>query len=256
MTTFLNKHRYMDAEKAARQILDIDPHFAMAYAVLADIARTKGDLEQAAKYYAFAAQFDARNPVYQRRHEEMLSAMMARYMAPSKMKSEQQAPFALGVGFLLVSFMAAYIVLGNETPVFAEVKLVSSWTLGLVGMLLLSGISIGACLVSAGMLDTFGASRSSAVSRVSPSVALGLIAILNFWLSTVFYLLVGITQDAFNASTSRVMGACVAITLLFACAGWSHTAVMGIQTLIWGGNVVYTGALVGWFVSDSLRRTV
>src|SRR5688572_27652751 len=50
------KGLYSDAEKLARQIVEIDPSQATPYAILGDLARARGDMNEAAKLYAFAVQ--------------------------------------------------------------------------------------------------------------------------------------------------------------------------------------------------------
>ena len=68
------------------------------------------------------------------------------------------------------------------------------------------------------------------------------------------YVGVGASQNAFNQSTSRLILSVTGVTMLLAMAAgaWGHMD--GIQTLAWGGNVVYLGALAGWRVADGIRE--
>lgn len=61
------------AETLARQILSRDARQPLPYAVLGDIARSRNDLNEAARLYAYAAQFDPLNTAYQQRYEQLLA---------------------------------------------------------------------------------------------------------------------------------------------------------------------------------------
>ncbi len=254
MNAMLNRHRLADAERLARLVIAVDSRQPMAYAVLADVARFRGDIATAAKYYAYAAQYDGGNPVYERKHEEMLTALSARQAGVAHAQTDQKAPTALWVGLFLIGIMACYSALANEPPLAPKLPMISTWTLAQVAMLLLAGVSAGASLACAGLMESFGVGQSAALTRVPPSLVLGGVALLNFWLATAIYVMVGTTQEAFNASTSRLIGAAAVVALVFAFAATTHTSQAGLQTLFWGGNVAYIGALGGWFVTDSLRR--
>lgn len=94
--------------------------------------------------------------------------------------------------------------------------------------------------------------------RFPPSLILGVVALANFWAALALYLGIGASQNAFNPSTSRIVAAVSLVTgvLAMACA-MSHAddrqAMMG-QTMLWGGNLVYIGALCGWMVADGFRE--
>ncbi len=72
LSKIFGQGRQAEAIDLARAIIERDPRQPLPYAVLGDIARGRGDINQAAKWYAYAAQFDPRNETYQRRYEELL----------------------------------------------------------------------------------------------------------------------------------------------------------------------------------------
>lgn len=256
LTMLLNRGRYVEAEKLARAMVREAPTHALAYAAIADIAQMRGDVPTAAKYYAFAAQYDPKNTIYQRRHEEMLAGLNDRSQA---MQSASAGPsvMPIGVGVFLITLMAAYVVLAKrELPLFPEISLISEWTSSLLVMLLLGGVTAGASLSASGLLARFDASRGSAVIKAPPSFVLAAISVVSFWASVVLYVGLGMSQHSFNPSLSRLLASVVAVVGVLSLAALSRSDVAALQTLAWGGNLAYIGAAFGWFVADLFRRAI
>ena len=82
----------------------------------------------------------------------------------------------------------------------------------------------------------------------------GFVSIANFWLDGLLYLFILLGQREFNYSTSRVVGSVAALTLLMAACAAPSYAINAWQVLIWGGNIGYLGAVLGWMVADAFRR--
>jgi hypothetical protein len=159
----------------------------------------------------------------------------------------------MGVAVCICAF--AYVTLSKEKPLFPGLSLISSWTLGLMVMLFLSGVSVGVSLSIGGLLDRFASVSTTSLGKISPAMALGTVAVVNFWAASVLYLLLGLSQKAFNFSTTRLVGAVAGIVCVAAVsAGWSSAKLEWVQVLAWGGNLAYVGAVCGWLVSDSLKR--
>ncbi len=256
LTMLLNRGRYVEAEKLARLIVREAPTNALAYAAIADIAQMRGDVPTAAKYYAFAAQYDPKNTIYQRRHEEMLAGLSDRSQA---MQSASAGPsvMPIGVGVFLITVMAAYVVLAKrELPLFPEISFISEWTSSLLVMLLLGGVTAGASLSASGLLARFDASRGSAVIKAPPSFVLAVISVVSFWASVVLYVGLGMSQHSFNPSLSRLLASVVAVVGVLSLAALSRSDAAALQTLAWGGNLAYIGAAFGWFVADLFRRAI
>lgn len=248
----INLNRLADAESTADQILNLDPRSAVAYAAKGDIFRIRGDLTNAQKMYAYAVQFDSRNPVYQRKYEEtMTGAERAATKSPLANPERPAAPAMVATFVVLVG--AAYTVLAKEPPLFKEAALASSLTLGQLVMFLVAGLTLGACLVASDVLDPIETTMGTAVAKVPPALVLAVVAVVNYWLATVLYTLVGMTQNALNGSLSRVIGYSGLVTAVFALAKLPMGGMAFGQTLLWGGNLVYLGAAFGWYTADSLR---
>lgn len=254
LVQLFSRGKMMEAELLARGLIRRAPQEAIPYGVLGDILRSKGNLVEAAKMYAFAAQFDPRNPIYQRRHEELLEAAQVT-TSTIHIARDREAKVGPPMVALIVAFLAGiYLVLSRETPLFSGIGVISTYTLGVVGVLFFSGIAAGSSLAMAGWLDRYESTTTNALGRKSPAAVLGVVALINFWAAALLYLFIGFGQRAFNYSTSRVVGAVAFLTLLFSACAFASYAVNAAQVAAWGGNLIYLGALVGWMVADAFRR--
>jgi hypothetical protein len=253
LTMLFSRGQFGDAERLAQRILTTDNRQPIPYAVLGDIARTRGKLSDAAKMYALAVQMDPTNAMYRKRYEEVVrrDASLAQSVVPELSGGQMFAPMVGGVMVLLGCF---YLALSHELPFVREFGPISTWTLGLVAVLFLSGVSVGASLSTAGLLDRLHTLTTNALGRPSPTMMLGLIAIVNFWAALLLFGLLGWGQKSFNLSTTRLALSGAAATVLLAASAATGGIMDGIQVLFWGGNLVYLGSLCGWTVADSFRR--
>lgn len=261
MTTMLNRHRLHDAERLARNLLKRDPKLAIAYAVLGDVSRFRGELERACDYYAYASQYDPDNAGYLRQHEQLVRQTSsptrpATIQAPEEVRDRSTQ--AVLAGGLVASLSALGSVFLRGEALLPGLAWLSSWTMGQFGLMLVAGVAVGASLASAGLLMGFDSAQTSALTRVSPALALGMLSIVNFWLALGVYVLAGITQNAFNSGLSKLMGFVAGTCLLFSVAALigadAPSYGPALQTLLWSGNVLYMSALAGWMVTDSLKR--
>lgn len=256
VSSLFARGRHAEAENLARQVLLAAPRNPVCCAVLGDIARLRGDVNEAARMYAYAAQFEPSNPVYQRRYEELLNSTrtVVDGRQRTRLENEDRQILAPMVGSGLVIGAAVFVALSPEKAIFGKLPFISSWTLGLPIVLFLAGIGVGATLAMGNLLDRFSALTTTATGRAGPTVALGLVAIANFWVAVLLYLLLGGFQRAFNFSTTRtVLGTAIA-TVVIAFGAGLGSAISPGQVLLWGGNLVYIGSLVGWLVADAFRQ--
>lgn len=258
MTILFNQGRTHDAETLAMKILRQDPRQPIPYAVLGDIRRQQGLMPKATEMYAMAVQMDPHNDIYRDRYEELVQISIR----PSKggqnvdadSISSKAQTYALLAALTVTVLGSVFIVLSRETPVFRGWPIIGSWTIGLVVMLFLSGVAIGASMSIAGMLDRFTSLAVTSIGRTSPAVVLAVVAVVNFWAAAILYAIIGLTQGAFNYSTTRIVVAVGAATTLIALACSFGQVIQPIQSFLWGGNLCYLGSLCGWMVADSLGR--
>lgn len=244
--------RLIEAEKQALAMVAREPRQPVPQAILGDLMRMRGEREKALSYYALAAQFEPKNPIYQRKYEETMAGHVGRVTSgPSYAPEVKFQPLA--VGAFLIILMAVYTVFAKERPL--GVPLASLLTLGNLTMLTLSGVVTGSCLVLSESLDSFQFATGSTVSKVTPITVMGLLGFALFWLATLAYFIYGQSQQAFNRSLSLFTASIVGCTLVFVLAAWSKSGELAAQVLLAGPNFVYMGALLGWLVTDSLGRS-
>ncbi len=256
LTLLFTRGSYVESEKLARDILNRDSRQPIPYAVLGDLARAKGHLDEAAKMYAYAAQMDPRNPIYQQRHEELVKTGRAEPKPGRAAVREDRAILSVMVGALLLVSTALYVWIASEPAIAPGISLISTWTLGLVVMLFLGGVSVGAVMCAGNFLDRFSVSSTNSLGRVSsPILALTSVAIVNFWAAVALYAGISVAQRSFNVSHLRFLGGIglVVVILTLSCLG-SATRFLPMQTLLWGGNIAYLGGICGWMIADSFKR--
>lgn len=256
LMAMVGRARLQEAEKLAHRLTKIAPREAIPYAVLGDLARLRGDFARAAEFFALAAQMDPRTPAYLAKHEEALR-QIGPPRRPGVMSGAPpedavtQTPGPLVAGGLIVGFGLIYLVLSKESPVFA-IPLINTWTIGLVVMLIISGLTLGVALSFGGYLERIRSQFSIAVLRVSPGLALGALAVVNFWVAAAVYLFIGLSQNLMNPSTTRLVIGVTVTALLFTIASGVTRIIDPLQTLLWSGNLVYLSALIGWVAADTV----
>lgn len=252
----MKQSRYKDAEDLARKLIKEDPRAAIAWAALGDIYRARGDFQSASKHYVYAAQFDPDNLLYESKHREMEEALISRPAEnKDKVMSEDNPSPLPFVAIGVLSIILGCWVLLDRSALPLAIGPISLWTTPLAASLLIGGVVIGVCLSAGDVIDRFFAAQGSALVKVSPAVVLAGVALLNFWAMTLLYLLAGALQSSFNKSLTRVI-VCSALFLVFlSILGAVVSPGLAAQTLIWGGSLVYWGALLGWVTADSLHRS-
>ncbi len=240
------------AQALAKQIIKIDSTQAMAYAMLGDIARLREDLNGALNHYAYAVQFEPRNPTYLRRYED-LNRMITGDSPRAKAKQANSAAAAILTTIALSGLMLGYVAIAREAPMFESAKLISSWSVGLFVMMFVNGVLVGSTLSISQAVDRWETVMRSSSGRIGPAAALGLIAIVSFWASALIYIFLGLLQNSFTYSISRLITLVATLTVAYALMSNLSPAIIPTQTLLWGGNVIYLGALCGWVVADALR---
>ncbi len=244
--------KFERAEIVANAVLRMDSKMAMPHAILGDISRTRGDLKGALQHYAYAVQFEPNNLTFQRRYEQIFRQVgeIDKY---GKVEQKSVSTSPLWIASLLSAGAMSYVAIGRESPIFPNLQLVSSWTVGLIVMMFICGVVFGAALSITQTVDRWESVARGSSGKLSPAAALGLVAIVNFWASGLLYCMLGLLQNSFTFSMSRLLTVVALMTLSFALMSNLSPTVLWQQTLLWGGNVVYLGALCGWAVADAFR---
>lgn len=246
------RRHYKDAETLANRILDRDPRQVVAYGILGEIVRSRGEMHRAARYFAMALQMDPQNSTYLRKHEEALRLASFQPEAGEPRRRSAGALLAPFVGAVVVACTVSYVVLSRERPLAPDLALFSTWTMGLVVMMLLAGVAVGASLSYGGFLDRLSSNDRSMPERIAPAVALLFVAVASFWLAALMYLQSGLQHKAFDYSAGRLVASTGFTTCVFAASLGTVGRIDSLQAFLWGGNLVYLGAVIGWAVADVL----
>jgi tetratricopeptide (TPR) repeat protein len=254
LSVMFSRQQFADAERLAREILRIDAHQPLPYAVLGDICRARGNLEDAAKMYSYALQMAPTNELFLKRYEEILdrAQLTGGIGKRARLEPQEQRTYAILFMILIGLLAGIYVMVASDKPALSTLGPVSTWTLSLIVMLFVSGAASGAALSVFNLVDRLD---STSTGKVSPAVLMGLISIVSFPAACVLYLAVGFSQRAFNITTTRMVCAVAGMTLWLAIASIPTQTINFGQVVIWGGNLTYLGALGGWMVADSLRKT-
>lgn len=254
LSVLFSRGQYGEAEKLAIRIRHQDSRQPLPYAVLSEIARSRGDLREAERLLALAVQMDPRNETYRTRYEELVRSRNQEPKESAKVDAKSIEVVAPMAGSAMVVLAAIYLALSKELPILEKLSLINTWTLGFVAMALICGVTVGAALSIGGYLDRFNAMLVNSLGRISPVIALATIAVVNFWLAAALYAVMSMIQKSFNFSLNRIIGSTAATVAVLSLGCAISPSVEGWQALIWGGNLVYIGALCGWMTTDALRR--
>lgn len=252
LSIMVSRGHYSEAEALARNILERDSRQSVAYLILGDLARIRGDKSTAIRMYASATHYDPLNPVPRQRYEALtdrpIEAMRRTAVEPARRAPSGALALPFGIGVVLLA--ASYVGFAREAAFGVSLSLVSTWTLGLVVMLFFSGVAMGATLSLDRLVGSF---RTVGQSSFTPTVALAAIAVVNFWVAVALYAVIGGIARSSSASTSRLLSAVAVGTGVIALGAEASSRISGFQVILWGGNLVYLGALSGWMATDALR---
>jgi curved DNA-binding protein CbpA len=254
LTKLYQTGRQAEAETKARAILKRDSRQPMPYAILGDIARGRGNINEAAKMYAFAMQMDPRNALYERRYREILNrASVVSDPRKTRLEPEDKKVIIPMIGGAIVILSAIYLGLSQEEPLFRWIPPVSTWTVSSLVSMFIAGVTVGASLSVGNLVDRYSEMSVTSTGRFSPSMALGCASMVQFWFAAALYGAIGLVQRAWNYSTTRLIIGVAAATLAMSLAACLNVSVNPVQILFWGGNVIYVGALIGWIIADAFR---
>lgn len=245
-------NKFAEAETLARAMLQRESRQPVPYAVLGDIARFRGETSKAIEYFGYAAQYEPRNTLYQRKYEELVTGVGAttRSHVSNHLPEPAMPPLLVAGGLCVV--LACYVAIAPEPAL--GLRLVPRWTLGMIVSSLVSGLSMGIGLSLSGLLDNFKTATGATVTRFSPATFVALISVASFWIGAGYYFVLGQTQGAFNRSVSCVIGASIAIVVALSLAGLAKGPDFALQNFLWAGNLVYLSCCLGWCLTDGFKN--
>jgi hypothetical protein len=243
--------RLMEAESMAQGILSKSPKEARAYAVMAEISRSRGDVRGAYKMYAYAAQFAPSNPVYMRKHDELLEIVNR---APQKAENSlpEQSWVAPFIGFVLCMAAAGMVVINPGTGVLDKDMPFSTFTMPFSAACVASGAVMAACLSLSDHFDRF--EGINAFGRVSSVLVFMLLAMINLWLAGFLYIMVSGIRKSFHVTIGRALIALTGVTLVMTMGAAMSNVIDPYQAMFFSGSLVSVGAVLGWTFADGFRE--
>jgi hypothetical protein len=140
----------------------------------------------------------------------------------------------------------------KERAVAPEMTMISTWSWSLIAMLGLCGVVVGASLSLVGLVQRFSSTVSQGTTNSMPAgLLVGVVAVFNFWASVLVYGLVSGWSRTNDLSATRLVTGVGLVTLVLTGASAAQGTLDPLQTFLWGGNLVYGGAILGWIVSDA-----
>ncbi len=251
-------HRLEENDLAAaaaqcRKILGLDPHHAAAQAMLGDVALSRQEWDQALVFYSGAVSSAPRNLNYARKLRDAAEAgQSARAAAERRQRAEEQrrraiealnarheyAPYStvLGAGWLVLLLGWAGRTPGP--PLTGWFPLPVNVALAAVGTGLVVGFVLG--------INRLGGGETR--RRDPVTLALGLAAVVQFYLGVVGYVILSAVRERLVPSLSVAFAA--SFGLVAALAGLSLLADpprqgLWLATFAWGGNLVFPALLLG-----------
>jgi len=284
--------KLVEARSLAEQAVRLNRRNVTAYEVLGDVYRLQGKADDALNMSTMVLQLDPRNQTVRQRFER-LARVAGTYPGPtaervffdnrgtgndapygtrpgpvngraqpspsSRVPDEKRSLglFAVGfIGYAGVLMLILYTALfhGNAPMGTPMLGFVSTWNSTIWTVLAVCGLLLGATMTITGGINRIDDELilTRAAGR-GPHVPVGLlvivVAILNFYAAACLYAVAAVLQESFTKSMQRVLGAVVLVTGLLAAA---YDPGHG-QVLLWGGNVVFIGLVVGWLLGDFFR---
>lgn len=251
LNRLMSQRRLGEVESMAEAMIRRDPQEHLAYAALADIARLRGDYARAAEYFGYAAQF-SNDETYVDRHLEM-SKLASRPAARMRRQPRKTDATPVLVGVFAVMLMMLYVANSREPAAFQQLPIISEYSFGLVAMLAMAGITIGAVLVVSNAVEGIDAGRMGA-NVLPPVLAIGLFALVNFWFATLVFAGLSAYYRIANPSLTRFLVACSCATLAFSLSAYVRDGLLAMQVLLWGGTIIAWGGIIGWLAANSFRN--
>ncbi len=250
--TLWSQGKYDKAEALAKWLLKRNAKLPMPHAILGDIARQRGDLNSALAHYSYAIQFDPKNKTFQARYEEVFR-QVGNVDRIGRVERKQPSYAVLWVAAVATICGLIYVSMVRESPAFPNFSAISSWTPGLMIMIFINGIIVGAMLSLMNFVDRWESEMRSSTGRLGLGAVISFIALINYWVGTGVYLLLGYAQKSFTYSVSRLLASIAALVLFYSFASSLSPTLIWQQTLLWSGSVALVGVVCGWAVADGFR---
>ena len=258
---------YTDAERMCREAISLDRRCAVAYEMLGDCARRRGDTDAAIQAYSFAIQMNPQNQKAQAALDRLMGTE-GRGVTPSgpKMARSPSVPLSQRLGRdVIVNGSGGLAVIGLIVTLgllylFPGTPFVAGLSLNLLVMLGVCGGLGGFLLALYGGMRPQSqemVTRSDGRNPVPLNGLLTLFALVWFGASLLAYVVVAVTQNRVSPSVLRAYALTfflnVLVVSLYRPLNGDPAVGFSVAALIFGGNLLFPTILLGWRVGDGVR---
>lgn len=248
-----------EALRLCQEVLAIQKVGA-AHELMGDVYHRQGRLEEAVSAYTIAAQMVPSNGLVMAKLNRVAARLrtttrdfeMPRGPRPQRSNMVGYKMAVASFGFALVLFL---IIWGSGVAQTRDAEpFLGGWTL--VHLLLFGGAGFcsGAILAAGAWLrpidqELFFTTLGSRRHSLPLGLILTVVGALFFPVAIGVYLIFARLQEAVSGSVLAALSVTTAVTLGFVFAAEGNL----LQTLLFGGNVVWLALLCGWFIGDLFR---
>lgn len=252
-----------DAQRLCEDVLQRG-RFGPAYEMLGDIFSRQGHDEDALHNYTIAAQMMPTNGLIMSKLNRVVSRVShSQEVDPFRPGSARRAidptrkiGYRLGVscfGLAAVLFLLIWRPDVHEPAM--GLPLVPHWTLSQFAFMGLAGLITGALLAVAGWVrpvDQELLYQSIRVFRrqIPMGLVLGFLGAIFFPMTLGVYVVLGLIQSSISRSTLGVFA--IVAALVFGFMTMSPPDAQ-LETLLFGGNIIFLSTLAGWFLGELFR---
>jgi hypothetical protein len=249
-----------EALRLCQEVLQIQ-RVGGAYDLMGDIYHRQNKLEEAVNSYSVAAQMLPSNGLVMaklNRVAQRLRTQNADYTLPRQARNltpSRRAGYKMAFacfGFAVVAFL---IIWSAGMRVEASERVVGGWSVAQVGLFALCGFLGGVILAAGAWIrridqELFFTSVGGPRQPMPLGVLLMVVGAIFYPLAIASYFIFARMQETVSGSVLAVFTAATLVTLGFVFASETPTL---LQTLLFGGNVVFVATLCGWFIGDVFR---
>lgn len=249
--------RFTQALEACRQVLRLDPRHAGAHSLMGDIFRAQGRTDEAIRMYTMAIQLnpDSRSDL------EKLERLVRRNQrsdsrgGQGQLSTSQRLGAVLGC-LLFTAFTFLPVVFPGEV-VFPGFVLLNSWTdtflMSMAGASVAAGFVASTLRIVGPLEDDFlFHSLRTPEGPVPVGLWVTVVSIIFFPLAFLFYVCIALMQGSGSPALLRAILVSAAVVLLFALIPLAQGN--AVQTLLFGGNVVFPCLVIGCFAAGLLQE--
>jgi curved DNA-binding protein CbpA len=250
---FIRK-RLDQAKNLCKQAIKIDKSCARAHAILGDIHRAKHQHEMAINEYTYAIQFNPSDKDSAKKLNQLLeqsSPVNFSWEAPDGRMSN--VAIALNtIGWSMAIFILFLINIYPGKPIswlgYYHLSIIKSWSWNLIGLMFGDGILVGFLMGINRLIEhpddeLIFDMGGRGWSIIPTGLILLLFGPVFFVGSASFYIVFGLIQDAISKSIVFI----ILTTVIIAALSALLFPIDKISVLLFGGNVAFVGALIGWY---------